>query len=298
MDTQIISEQGQQIHAILQSLLDHQIKTIEQMEALRRHAAQVPLFYPPDDARYMLELQAMLQPMTPVGGRFVRVGGDNDGGYVMVDHGLDNTSVYNFGIGNEVTWDQAMAEHGSKIYQFDHTIDAPPPVVGETVFTRKGLGVLSDDRFVSLRDAVCANGDAERTDLVLNIDIEGGEWGILPALNHRELAPFTQIMMELHGLLKFIEDSSFRNRVSESLDALSETHQLVHVHANNWGSYAMANGVLAYDVLEVTLVRKSDWEFVECDERFPRDLDRPNCPYRPELRLGNWSHIIQQPESR
>jgi hypothetical protein len=298
MDTQIINEQGQQIHAILQYLFDRQIETIDKVEILKHRAAQIPLFYPPDDARYMLELQAILHPMTPVGGRFDRVGGANDGGYVMVDYGLDNTSVYNFGIGNEVTWDQAMAERGNTIYQFDHTIDAPPPVVGVTAFTRKGLGVYSDDRFVSLGDAIYANGDNERTDLVLNIDIEGGEWDILPSLSPHELSPFTQIAMELHGLLNAIVDSTFRARVRDSFDVLFATHQLVHVHANNWGAYAMANGVLAYDVLEVTLVRKSDWEFVECDERFPRDLDRPNCPYRPELRLGDWSHIARQPESR
>ena len=298
MDTQIFNEQSQQIHAILQDLLNHQIETSNRVNILLDRVGQFPAFYPPDDARYMLDLQAMLRPMTPVDGRFVRVGGVNDGGYVMVDRGLDNTSVYNFGIGNEVTWDQAMAERGNTIYQFDHTIDAPPPVVGATVFTRKGLGVFSDDRFVSLSEAIYANGDNERSDLVLNIDIEGGEWNILPSLSPHELSPFTQIVMELHGLLNAIVDSTFRAKVRESLEILFATHQLVHVHANNWGAYAIANGVLAYDVLEVTLVRKTDWEFVECDERFPRDLDQPNCPYRPELRLGDWSHIIRQPESR
>lgn len=297
MDTQIMNEQVQQIQAFLQELLSRQIETSNRVNYLLDRVAQFPAFYPPGDARYMLDLQSMLCPMDPVDGLFVRIGGANDGGYVMVDRGLDNTSVYNFGIGNEVTWDQAMAERGNTVYQFDHTIDVPPPVVGSTAFTRKGLGAYSDDSFVSLSDALSANGDNDRSDLVLNIDIEGGEWDILPNLSPHELTPFTQIVMELHGLLNAIVDSKFRTRVYESLRVLYATHQLVHVHANNWGAHAMANGVFGYDVLEVTLVRKTDWEFIECDERFPRDQDRPNCPHRPELRLGDWAHGPRQLEN-
>ena len=290
MDYQITeNERSQRLVALLQDTLGRQVEIISRLNYLLDRVAQLPAFYPPDDAQHMIDLRTLLRPMTPEGGNFVRVGGANDGGYVMVDHGLDNTSVYNFGIGSEVTWDQAMAERGNIIYQFDHTIDAPPPIVGETVFVRKGLGISSDDHFVSLGDALSANDHCNRRNLVLNIDIEGGEWEILPHLGSYELAPFAQIVMELHGLLRTIVDPEFRTLVHDSLSTLFVTHQLVHVHANNFGECAIASGVLAYDVLEVTLLRKPGWKFTECDETFPRVLDRPNNAHRPELRMGKWS---------
>jgi len=231
----------------------------------------------------------MLKPAFPVGARFVRNGGENDGGYVMVNHGLNDTSVYNFGIGQEVTWDQAMANRGNTIYQFDHTIEQPPLVVGTTVFRRAGLGSTTTEMFVSLWDALTANGDQDRNDLILNIDIEGGEWDILPALLVRDLAPFSQIVIELHDLLRFVTLSDFQAKVVASLSSLFRTHQIVHLHANNWGARGIAGNVMGYDVLELTLLRKSDWMFETYRRTLPLDLDRPNAPFREEFALGDWA---------
>lgn len=179
------------MHALLVNIVNRQEVLERNVAALFDHAQQIPRFFSPVHAERLLKLQAMLKPALPVGATFIRVGGENDGGYVMVNHGLDDTTVYNFGIGQEVTWDQAMASRGNKIYQFDHTIDQPPPIVGATVFQRIGLASATTEMFVSLWDALTANGDQDRNDLVLNIDIEGGEWDILPVLLVRDLAPFS-----------------------------------------------------------------------------------------------------------
>jgi hypothetical protein len=103
----------------IQSLL---VNLVNRQEALERnvavlidHVQQIPRFFSPVHADQLLKLQVMLKPAFPVGARFVRIGGENDGGYVMVNHGLNDTSVYNFGIGQEVTWDQTMANRGNTI---------------------------------------------------------------------------------------------------------------------------------------------------------------------------------------
>jgi hypothetical protein len=286
-----MDEVNSQLQAILSQIIERQGLVEHKVAMLLDHAQQMPRFFSPTHATLLLDLQARLKPATAVGAKRVRVGGDNDGGYVMVDHGLDDTTVYNFGIGQEVTWDQAMASRGNTIYQFDHTIDQPPPVNGTTVFKRVGLGATTNDTFVSLYDALTANQDQDRSDLLLNIDIEGGEWDILPTLTVRDLSPFSQIVIELHDLLRFITASEFRAKVVASLDSLYRTHQVVHVHANNWASRAIAGSVIGYDVLEVTLLRKSDWTFEEYQDTLPLALDRPNAPFREEYALGDWAHV-------
>ena len=283
-----MSELNPQILSLLQQLIDRQAVLEQRVAYLLDHAQQVPKFFSPCDANCLLELESLLAPATPLDASFVRVGGENDGGYVMVDSGLANTSVYNFGIGAEVTWDQAMTDRGNTIYQFDHSIVEPPPVNGKTVFQRLGLGAESGGSFVSISDALRANGDYDRRDLVLNIDIEGAEWDILPTLSEDDLSPFSQIVIEFHNLLAWVNDPNFRTRVLSSLVTLYQTHQIVHVHANNYGGRGIAGNVMAYDVLEATLLRRTDWTFAAHHDALPHELDRPNSPYRDEFVLGNW----------
>ncbi|WP_298212665.1 hypothetical protein [Ferrimicrobium sp.] len=283
-----------QVAAVLNHLLERQTALEQHLAYLSLLAQQSPQYFPPSDKSTLAELQELLTPLTPHGARFTRIGGENDGGYVMVDQGLSDTSVYNFGIGQEVTWDQAMASMGNRIYQYDHTIEAPPSVEGDTVFYALGLGSKTDETMISLPDALATHHDQARDDLILNIDIEGGEWDILPLLTTRDLAPFSQIVMELHHLLRIVEDHAFQRQVYHSLEVLIDTHQVVHVHANNYGTRGLADGVMGYDVLEVTLVRKADWEFTDCQYVFPRTLDRPNNPFGAEYRLGDWGHSPRQ----
>ena len=60
-------------------------------------------------------------------GNLTRVGlGGADGGYVMLSSFKENGIAYSFGISNDVTWDNIMAELGYNIWQYDHTINALP----------------------------------------------------------------------------------------------------------------------------------------------------------------------------
>ena len=68
-----------------------------------------------------------------------RVGGPNDGGYVMLND-LDRIGVcYSLGIGFEVSWDLEMAEWGALVYQYDNTVDGPPSPI--PIFAISGLGL-------------------------------------------------------------------------------------------------------------------------------------------------------------
>jgi len=282
-DTQILS--------LLRQVVETQAHMQSQIYGLYDRLQQLPVVFSPSEAHYLIDLQRRLRSRVPVDARFARVGGDNDGGYVMVDNRLDQVAVYNFGIGQEVTWDQAMADRQNIVFQFDHTIDAPPPTRGATLFTRKGLGATSDESFVSLHDALVVNGDQDRDDLVLNIDIEGGEWDILPTLDPRVLGCFSQIVIELHDLLHYVTDPVFRSWVQVSLDRLCADHTIVHVHANNNGARGVAGNVMGYDVLELTLVRSKDWTFVDETITYPRAFDKPNSPHRHEYPLGDWNRL-------
>ena len=73
------------------------------------------------------EIINLLSPMDVEGVGYVRVGGDNDGGYVMLDDFKRKIeAAYSFGIGSDVSWDEAMACRGIDVFMYDHTIEELP----------------------------------------------------------------------------------------------------------------------------------------------------------------------------
>ena len=86
------------------------------------------------------------------------------------------------------------------------------------------------------------------------MDIEGSEWQALASLPTTVLRQFVQIVIELHDLDK-IEDVGGITKTSV-LAKLAETHDVVHVHANNHNGLAVVGNVAIPPVLEVTYLRK------------------------------------------
>lgn len=76
---------------------------------------------------YYEELHELLHLAKINGAALVRIGKDNDGGYIMPDDfGSDDKIAYSFGINDDVSWDKAMASRGYDVFMYDHTIDGLP----------------------------------------------------------------------------------------------------------------------------------------------------------------------------
>lgn len=223
-----------------------------------------------------LELNNALRPKDVMGQSYVRMGRDGDGGYVMVDRGLDNAVVYSLGVGDDVSWDQAMANAGCHIYQYDHTVDRLPTEHPNFHWSKIGIAAEpgSNGPFRTLDELIGLNGHEGRNDLVLKVDIEGAEWPMFAHMQDTTLRQFSQIVGEFHNLPRIL-DLKYSETVSRALAKINEHFQLVHIHANNYGSLTVIGGVIVYNDLELTFVRKGDHKFVENKRTFPTPLDRP-----------------------
>lgn len=214
----------------------------------------------------------LLTPQDVVDMSFVRVGNERDGGYVMLDRGLQNSVAYSFGISEDVSWDQDMVDRGCEIYQFDHTINGLP--YDNLHFHWKKLGISSNTEgdFISVPDIIKENGHQGNDDIILKMDIEGAEWDVFESLDVDCLSKFKQIVVELHSFVT--GHTSHLERVVPILEKLNQTHQSVHIHANNYGWLGIIGGVMLPDVFELTYVRRADHQFAPCTREFPTPLDR------------------------
>jgi len=234
-----------------------------------------------------LTLTDYLNPQSVVGGRFVRLGSRFDGGYVMISPTQSAAVAYSLGIGGNIDWDRDMADLGYKVFQYDHTVQDPAPEDSRMVFSRIGVGgVEQSSAMLKTLDALIReNGHKGRSDLVLKMDVEGFEWPVFSTIDDETLSQFTQIVVELHGLLRLGSKPVWR-RVEMALGNLTRHHVPIHVHANNWASTVYLNGRQFPDVLEVTLLRKDHATFAPNNRLFPTELDAPNNPNASEIPLG------------
>jgi hypothetical protein len=89
--------------------------------------------------RAALSVLGMLRPHRAAGFSKIRVGRENDGGYVMLDDFSGVSAAYSLGIKDDVSWDLQMADRGLTIYMYDHTIDALPMSHSRLHWTEAGI---------------------------------------------------------------------------------------------------------------------------------------------------------------
>lgn len=234
----------------------------------------------------------LLERITPrviQGAKLCRLGGPNDGGYVMLEPVAPPfiTAAYSFGVGHEISWDTAIAARGIDVWLYDHTVASPRGLPPRCRFVRKGLaGDTGGPEVRPLAECVSENGHEDRHDLLLKLDVEGAEWAALQAASEDLLRQFQQIVVEFHGIARSLGGDRYGTIVAV-LDKLARTHQCVHVHGNCDQPPVWIGDLIVPDVAEVTYVRRSDVEgrIGEVVRSLPKDLDAPNNPGWPEIPL-------------
>ena len=213
----------------------------------------------------------------------IRVGQPADGGYVMLDQGLDNVVAYSLGIGGDVSWDTQIANRGCQIFQYDHTIEKLPQEHQNFHWFKTGVAgsPTSDPRFKTISELIEKNGHNGRDDLLLKTDIEGAEWDMLAELDDSILQQFSQIVGEFHDF-SGIANPEVREKILKGLQKLTKHHQVVHVHGNSAGTIAIIGGIALPDLLEITLIRKADHTFKSTTKTFPSPLDAANIAEQAE----------------
>lgn len=177
-----------------------------------------------------------------IGHEKIRIGPMGDGGYVLSKQCLDNhtKAVYSLGIGDNCDFDYELAERGLPIYQFDGSISETPRTHANFNFSP----IFVQSHTIPLELETNSHFTTE-CNLLLKMDIEGGEYQVFPNLSWQYLDCFSQITFELHGCVFMTE------QVLNILSKLSQQFVLIHLHANNTDNRVIDE---VPNVLELTYV--------------------------------------------
>ena len=209
------------------------------------------------------------------GHELVRVGGKSDGGYLLPNDFEGIKYCYSPGAGAIWTFEESLgSKYGIKSMVCDGTIERFPSFNSLKSFIPKNVGLAESENVISFESWVGEVG-ANPGDLILQMDIEGGEYPILSSVDSEFLRKFRIIVLELHDLHLLALPSSFSYQYSQLMFKLLKNFDVVHLHPNNCGGSYIAHGTLFPKVIEITLHRK-DRSQKNSSARIPHILDSPN----------------------
>lgn len=172
-----------------------------------------------------------LQPVTLQNCDLARIGGPNDGGYLMCRNLLTGLqTAYSYGIGTEDDWGCSVSvAYRVPVHQYDcfnpvkiqckgGNLRLNPECVGASPQTHDGRP------FDTLANQIARNKDTGKR-MVVKMDVEGAEWDSILATPDDVLDRIDQLAMELHGI-----DGP---KPLEALTRLKAHFHVLSLHFNN-----------------------------------------------------------------
>jgi hypothetical protein len=221
--------------------------------------------------------------------KIIRLGRDNDGGYLILDNKKNYKYLLSFGISDDVSFEKDFSKKysESKIFCFDPSINFLPETIPNAIFHKIGLDSKTGINYKKLIDVLKLIGIEENDyrNTFLKIDIEGYEW---PVLSDRDsfniLCNFDQIAIEFH--FKFLVRAKkillpfFLIKRALIIKRLMKNFKSFNLHANNCAgskAYTKYDDFIFPHVVEVSLLNNNNLK------NFLHELNQPCDPKREDI---------------
>lgn len=233
------------------------------------------------------EFQDLVNKLHPISTdkELIRLGPKNDGGYLVPNDLLEIEACFSPGVSVISGFEKDCADLGIPVFMADKSVDKP--VIDHKLFhfTKKFVGVTSDEEFMTLDDWVTLSIPNYNSDLLLQIDVDGYEYEIFLSASQSLMKRFRIIVAEFHQL-HHLWSKPFFSLASRVFEKILETHLCVHIHPNNCWQSIEKDGLSTPPVMEFTFLRKDRALETSYETKFPHPLDYDNTD-KPSLILPN-----------
>ena len=230
---------------------------------------------------------SLLRQLYPIKSEFelVRIGGVNDGGYLLPNDFEGVDVCFSPGVANNASFElDLFKKTGILSHLADFSVEGPPEGYLPKSFLKKYLGAKNDEIFITLDTWVSSMEIAQSSDLILQMDIEGGEYLTLLNSSIDTLRKFRILVLEVHDIYAW-SNRNFFGIVKGFFDKILQYFYVVHNHPNNNDGLLNINGIEVPRTIELTLIRKDRTSLLGYRQNFPHLLDRPNVPSIQDLVL-------------
>ena len=220
-----------------------------------------------EKAAYLFEL---LEPYD-TGHELIRIGSKHDGGYLIPNDLKGIKYCFSPGVGDSIEFEKDLSNFGIASFLADPTVSHPIETTDKIKFEQLAITPASGDLIklkifnsqkeeifsgTSLSDWVNGKFENEIQDFILQMDIEGGEYGVILATPNNLLNRFRIICIELHSIPNIQHPYFLENVFIPFMEKLTQTFDVVHLHPNNVAKSINFFNYYIPHAIEITLIRK------------------------------------------
>jgi hypothetical protein len=215
--------------------------------------------------------------------QLLRLGGESDGGYLLPDDLAGIGACFSPGVADSSNFELAMADRGIPCFMADFSVDGPAAEHPMFRFDKKFLGPEDTGVYMRLQTWVDRYAPGN-SDLLLQMDIEGSEYGVILDTPAQTLRRFRIIAVEFHQLHALCDKFGFE-LIHLSFLKLLKDFEVVHLHPNNCAPPVRLGPYAIPPVLEATFLRRDRIASREPASLFPHPLDRSSYATRSDYAL-------------
>ena len=227
-----------------------------------------------------MSLEELLVPIKQESKK-VRVGGNEDGGYVCLETSLSKgMDVLSFGVGPVISFEKDLLKnYDATVTCYDESVEIP-------MTTLNRYSKLTYVKEFLTKDNVNAIFDEYEYPVLVQMDIEGCEFDFFENITPENMEKIETLILELHFEWPLKID---KQRILDCLERLNETHVCYHLHGNN-NLYKVVKGTEVPIALEASYIKKDLSTGTEIDNQtYPlRGLDFKNTGDQRPAFIMNW----------
>ena len=229
-----------------------------------------------------------LMRIQDLGYNLIRVGADNDGGYLIPDILDQIDTCFSPGVGKIHEFENQLNKKKINLYLADGTIDQSDIRIEKFNFLKKNLSSKNEENETTLQSWIDDNYQNNNNNLILQMDIEGSEYEVINSTSKKYLELFKVLVIEFHFIEKLYNRLSY-NIFLSSIKKILKSFHIAHIHPNNCQGYFKVCGENLPTAIEVTFLRKDLCLKNKNIEKLPHDLDQKNIKALPDVYLSkNW----------
>jgi len=225
----------------------------------------------------------LIERLHPVKTQFelIRLGPNRDGGYLVPDCLDDIEACFSPGVARVSEFEHDCLKRGMKIFMADKSVEKPNWDIPEDrySFEKKFIGCTNNGAYITFDSWFQSTGLTSDTELLLQMDIEGGEYATIMNMSDELMSRFKVIIIEFHRL-KHLWNKGFFELAETVFKKILQTHYCIHLHPNNFkgikGSVYSQFGIDIPKVMEFSFIRKDVAEIKGFQTQFPHPLDFDN----------------------
>ncbi len=223
------------------------------------------------------DLKSFFKNLMPVttNHKLIRIGED-DGGYLIPDDLTEISACFSPGVSSVADFENELSKTGIKCFLADYSVEQAPINNDLFSFSKKFIGNRNDEVFITLKKWIENNIPGNRSDLILQMDIESAEYDVILETSEDTLNQFRIIVIEFHNLHNFLLDRFAFKTIDNTFKKLLQNFSIVHLHPNNYFLPVKYLGFEIPPILEITFLRKDRIKYSFPAIEFPHRLDRKN----------------------